>query len=1506
MSSIDQRVVQMLFDNAAFEKGVTTTLSSLDKLSSSLKLTGATKGLDDIDQAASKGLNLGNLSSGVDTIASKFSALGVIGVTALANITNKVINAGVAIAKNFIIDPIKDGFNNYETQINAVQTILANTGLTGAAGLSKVNAVLADLNKYANQTVYNFSDMTKNIGTFTAAGVGLDASVSSIKGIANLAALSGSTSDQASTAMYQLSQAIAAGSVKLQDWNSVVNAGLGGKILQTALENTARASGVAIDSIVKKAGGFRNSLQTGWLSASILTKTLSQFTGDLSVAQIKAMGYTEAQSEAIYKQSIVAVDAATKIKTLSQLSQALKEEVGTAYAAIFTTIFGNINEATQLFSAIHNAAENALTKPIYDLNALLQGWDLLGGRTVLISALSEVFKTLGSVLKVVEEAFRSVFPPTTSADLVRLTEDFKKLVDGFKIGANTADELKRTLAGVFSVFSVAIFIIKQVAEAIGSMLGYMGAAPGDFLNLTAKLGDLLVKFKNLVETGTAVKTFFGYLADVLPITVTLIQNVATWVENLFDKFQGKSPTKTITDLNSGLNPLGVLLKGLNDLWTEFEKHLTQIEQFIQPLAAKFDTFFKGLATSVAHAVGSLNFQDVVNLINTGLFAAVTLLLKKFVDKFRGGGGGLGDIVTTIKESFATLNETFETMQKTLKAASLLAIAAAIGILTISMVALSKLDTGGLIRAGAAITVMFTQLMGSLVIFEKFIEGEGFIKMPVMMASLILLAAAIDILSIAVVKLAGLNWNDLAKGLTGLTVILAELLITLKLMGDPKGLIASGLGLTAFAKGVNVLATAVTTLAGLSWDQLAKGLTGVAVLLVSLGLFEKFAGTDATGILSGAGIILLAEGIKILASAMGTFAQFSWEQIGKGLTSMAGGLAIMGAALYLIPPTSVISAAAVLLVAASLGMIGDAIGKMGSMSWSQIGRGLTELAGALVLIAAALFVLPPSTLLSAAAIFIVATSLGLIADALAKMGGMSWDSIGKALTLLAGSLVLIAAAMIFMIEALPGAAALLVVAAALEVLFPVLQAMGNMSWAQLGEALAGLAGIFVILAAAGLLLTPLVPTLIALGAAITLMGLGVALAGAGVFLFAAGLTALSIAGTAAAAALTGIVAALLGLLPQVGKEIGLAVIAFATTIQTAGPAIVKAIVTVLDALIDAITKESPKINLLLGNLLVMFLNDIVKYSPQINSVFMKLIEMLLADVVSFVPKYTNAGIDIIVAVLNGIAGRIGNVISAGTNIVIAFINGVASNAVRLANSGEQAIINFINGLANAIRNNIPAMNAAGANLAGAIIDGMTGGLASKAGNVVSEAKKIATSVLSTIGSWLGISSPSKETKKLGAWTGQGFVDGLSSMGTAVTKASSDVAGSALTSMSKTISGMSDLISGSVDINPTITPVLDLSDIKKNAGQISDLLTTTPVTVGASTSSAKNASAGITANSNAITTVANSPTTPAPVSYTQNNYSPKALSAADIYRQTNNQLSKVRGVLVYQNGGNEQSG
>lgn len=314
---VDERVVEMRFNNAQFESKVQQTIQGLTALNKKLKFEGAEKGLEKISDAAEK-VNLTKLESAVENLAGKFSAVEVIGVTALTHITNQAIVAGERLVKALSLDPVISGFQEYETQINAVQTILANTSSKGTT-LDQVNSALDELNHYADLTIYNFTEMTRNIGTFTAAGVDLNTSVAAIKGIANLAAVSGSTSQQASTAMYQLSQALASGTVKLQDWNSVVNAGMGGQVFQDALKETARVHGIAIDSMIKKEGSFRETLSKGWLTSSILTETLQKFTGDLNEETLKSIGYTDEQIKKIMEMGKTANDAATKVKTLSQL-----------------------------------------------------------------------------------------------------------------------------------------------------------------------------------------------------------------------------------------------------------------------------------------------------------------------------------------------------------------------------------------------------------------------------------------------------------------------------------------------------------------------------------------------------------------------------------------------------------------------------------------------------------------------------------------------------------------------------------------------------------------------------------------------------------------------------------------------------------------------------------------------------------------------------------------------------------------------------------------------------------------------------------------------------------------------------------------------------------------------------------------------------------------------------------------------------------------------------------
>ena len=1384
MSSIDERIVRMKFDNQAFEQGIARSRDSLGRFTKQLETPASKKGLDGIKNgvdglkngvekvrdslgrfasdstkdfgqvnAASKKLSLSGIGNGVQAISDKFKALSVIGVTALATITSRAVTAGMQFAKSFTVQPITDGFHEYETNLNSIQTILANTQASGAT-LKDVEHSLQDLNHYSDQTIYNFSEMAKNIGTFTAAGVDLKTSAASIKGIANLAALSGSNSEQASGAMYQLSQAISSGRVSLEDWNSVVNAGMGGTVFQRALAQTAEKMGTLSDGAVKLTGkmknvtiggkSFRESItakpgQESWLTSKVLTATLQQFTGDLSDAQLKAQGFSKDQIKAIQAQAKTAKEAATQVKTLTQLFDTTKEAIGSGWSQTFQTIFGDFTEAKGLFTGVASSIGKVVGHSADARNKMLSDWKKLGGRDNLISGITNGVKAFASVIKPVHDAFREIFPATTGKQLADLTKRFSDFMDKLKIGSDTAGKLKRTFAGVFAVFGIAWDVIKGVGSVLAHLFGVVTNGSGGFLNLTARIGDFLVGLKKAIESGNGLTKFFHGLSTILAVPIKLLQALSRWIGSLFEGFDSSKAEDAISGVASKLGPFGKLLALVREGWSKLLDLISKAGDSFGPISDKIANFMQSVGPAISNFFSGLNFGDVLNGINTGLFAGLLLLVRKFVNKIKGGGELASGFIETITGPFEALTGTLESMQGTLKATTLLEIAIAIGILTLSVSKLSTIDTEGLVRASTAISVMFAQLVGALVIFQKFVGVAGFAKMPFVIGSLILLASAVLILTQAVKQLSGLDWNSLAKGLTGVTVLLGGLFAVMKFMPNPASMTSTAFGLVLLAGAVKILASAVTDLSGLSWNELAKGLVGVGSVLGALILFTMYSKVNKGGVAQGAGIILLAAGIKILASAVNDFAQLSWANIASGLVAMAGALGIITAALMFIPPDVIGSAIGVIGVSAALLIIAKALDQMAQLSWANIASSLVVMLGAMAIISAALIVIPPNAPLAALAILGVSAALLLIGQTLTKFAAFSWGEIAKAVVLLGSTLTLIAAAMLFMTGALPGAAALLVISAALMVLQPVLAAFGQMSLAEIGKSLLMLAGVFVVIGLTALVLGPLVPVLLGLGVAIGLLGVAMLAAGAGVFLFSSGLAVLAAVGTAGAAAIIGIVSGLLGLIPKLMEQIGLGIIAFAKVIATAGPAIFKAMTTVISSIIRAIAV----------------------LTPQIVMTLLRMLTMLLQQLANYVPKMVTAGMRLVTGILNGIAQNIGKMVVAATNVVVNFINGISANLGRVIDAGIKLIISFVNGVANGLRNNQAAMNAAGRNLASAIVEGMISGLASGVGAVVSAAKSIAGSAIDAAKSVLDINSPSKVFISIGKSVNEGFAKGLRS-------------------------------------------------------------------------------------------------------------------------------------------------
>mgnify|MGYP002525462155 FL=1 len=219
-NTVDERVVKMQFDNAQFEKNVQTSLGTLGKLKEALKF-------DKVD--------LSSVASNIEKITEKVSSMGGVFDTAMDRISNKIVDIGEKIATEFVFNPPTDGFKEYELKMDSLKVIMESSH----ESLETVNKYLNELNKYSDQTIYSFSDMTASIGKFTNAGVDLNTAVNAIKGIANEAALAGASTNDASRAMYNFAQALSAGSVKLIDWKSIENANMATQEFKNELINTA-------------------------------------------------------------------------------------------------------------------------------------------------------------------------------------------------------------------------------------------------------------------------------------------------------------------------------------------------------------------------------------------------------------------------------------------------------------------------------------------------------------------------------------------------------------------------------------------------------------------------------------------------------------------------------------------------------------------------------------------------------------------------------------------------------------------------------------------------------------------------------------------------------------------------------------------------------------------------------------------------------------------------------------------------------------------------------------------------------------------------------------------------------------------------------------------------------------------------------------------------------------------------------------------------------------------
>ena len=1214
-TTIDRKVVEMRFDNSDFENKVKGTLSTLDKLKEKLNLSGASKGLENITDSANK-FKLTGMTSAIESVRSGFSTLEVMGVTALANITNSAINAGKRIVSALTIDPIKTGFSEYETQINAVQTILANTESKGTT-LQDVNRALDELNTYADKTIYNFTEMTKNIGTFTAAGIDLDTSVSAIQGIANLAAVSGSTSQQASTAMYQLSQALSTGTVKLIDWNSVVNAGMGGQVFQDALKATARVHGVAVDKIIKQEGSFRESLSEGWLTAEILTDTLNKFTmaaeeGSDEWKEYKkslmSEGYTSKQAEEILKMANTATDAATKVKTFTQLWDTLKESAQSGWTQTWEIIIGDFGEAKEFLTSISDTIGGMLSASAEARNSLLSGGLSSGWKQLLNAGIADEEGYKETIQKVAKKngfAFDKLIKETEekggtyedalkqaltdgkiTSDMltesvsemsnkmqkmsakereaagytVEYVEQIKKLDEGLKDGSISMEEFTKKIMrpsgrenlieALTNAFNGLMNIVKPVKEAWREIFPAMQSE--ELYNITVKIKEMTAKFKEFTENyAPKIKSTFKGVFAVIDIGVTFIKDLIGGFGKLLSNLTGV--TGGILGVTGALGDWLIKVRDSVKEGDYFGKTIDKIVEFLQKGIDKIKEFagpglkvFQGLFDFIKKIGSGIGKVLSESLREGDIVSALNVL----------NTGIISTILITIKKFMSNFSGSFENIGEVLES-----------------------------------------FKGILESYQQDLQAKTLLK----------IASAIGILAVSLLILASIKPENMAAAITAMTILFGELLGSLfffgKVAGDIKNVMRASTAMISLSSSILILSLALKIMSTMSWKEMGVGLIAMTVALGEL-IGVMWAMPKDTGKING--VVKLAFSLVILGGALKILATMSWSDIGRSLTVMTVALGEFIGLTWALHKTNLsANTKGMTKLAFSLVVLGGALKLLATLSWDDIGRSLTVMTVALGEFIGLSWALHKTNLsANTKGMIKLATSLVILGGALKILATMSWDDIARSLTVMTVALgELIGLTWALKASSAGGTAvAMLGLTTSLILLGTALKIMGSMSWESIIKGLVAIAGAFILIGAAGYLLAPIVPTLLGLAGAFALFGAGTLAIGVGLGLIATGISALALAvsggATAIVAGLTAIILGVVGLIPEIVKILGDAIVVLCGVLIECAPLIADTVLIVVDKIFASLAKYTPSIVTSLMQFLIGVLQSLRDHLPQL--------------------------------------------------------------------------------------------------------------------------------------------------------------------------------------------------------------------------------------------------------------------------------------------------------------------
>lgn len=1056
---VDERVVEMRFENGQFEKGVAQSTESLNKLKKSLNLEGAAKGLENVNSTAKNTSGIESLAASLEKVEHRFSTMGIVGMRVIENLTDSAMRFAkktVSFVTGGIINGGKRRAMNLENANFQLQGLLKNE--------EAVAAVMQNVSDAVDGTAYSLDAAAKVASQLAASGMKAgDQMFSALRGVAGVAAMTNSSyedigriftqvagqgrmmGDQllqlsgrgmnaaATLASYltkigdgtkyteaQIRDMVSKGQISFDTFAAAMDDAFGehakaaNSTFEGALSNIKSALGRIgadfIKPLIAQNGPFVNlfnAIRKKVNQIHEITKPIAEWTTETIGNMVnKLAGFLEkldiknpfakvnggdvakttkafnsaadavgnaAQSLEHFQDIAVRVirgefgNGAERVKALANAGEdyakvqtlvnkvwlrngknwsdctVKAEELEEVIGSLSDTELKSLGYTEEQSESLKNLAQQAKDtgKPISELINNLQ---TPTKKDLFLDAIQNGLKGLSKVLKTVKTAWNDVFSPKSLSDGVyKAVENLHALSEKFVMTDETADKLRRTFSGLFSVLSVVKnFVGGTVAVALRVVSKLLSSLHISLLDVTAAVGDAITKFKEWLNSNNIFVRTFGAIATnaqkaalairdwikafiELPVVQKTVTSVKTAIVNAFNatKKVFSDGRKRIADFIDNWKDLDkITLDNLKAMLIDFKKNV--LDEFFK---VNFNFSFKGITNKVKGLKTSMKTElrsatSILDGFKTSLFnlaeevrskvrigdifgyGMAALMVKSVMDigksleMLEGPLAGVTSVVkglAGIEKSISKYIDakTFIDRSKAINvlATAIVKLAIAVALLVASMYVINDINQNGELSTPLLTLIGLMGMLALLAYAVSKVNFSGIAKISGIMFSI---GGAIALLALALKTMDGLSSDDKTyKNAVVLIALIGVLGVVAVALGERVPQLSKGsIAIIAFAAAVYILAKALKSISKIDKDSLNRSFATLVGLILALSIAAQ--GLTGLSFSGGVGLIAMVIALKLLMSALDDLCNFDGNKIAENLLTIIGILGILAA------------------------------------------------------------------------------------------------------------------------------------------------------------------------------------------------------------------------------------------------------------------------------------------------------------------------------------------------------------------------------------------------------------------------------------------------------------------------------------------------------------------------------------------------------------------------------------------------------------------------------------